>query len=59
MQESERWLYGEPSLDEMLTDPIVRALMKYDGLNEDAVRGAFLAAAQRLKDRSETVGRAA
>ena len=59
MQESERWLYGEPSLDEILSDPIVRMLMEYDGLSEDSVRGAFRAAAERLRNRPGRVGRAA
>ena len=30
--ESNRGLYGEPSLEELLSDPIVQSLMKRDGV---------------------------
>ncbi|MDX1574860.1 MAG: hypothetical protein R3285_01625 [Kiloniellales bacterium] len=59
MQISERWLSGEPSLDDMLKDPIVRLLMKHDGLSEDTVRAVFQDAAKRLRARSNRIGRAA
>ena len=59
MQGSERWLSGEPTLDDMLADPIVRMLMEHDGLSEDSVRRVFEEAAKRLRARSEGVDRAA
>ena len=59
MQDSERWLSGEPTLDDMLADPIVRILMAYDGLSEDSVRCVFRDAAKRLRARSDEVNRAA
>ncbi len=59
MQGSERWLSGEPALDDMLEDPIVRMLMEHDGLSEDSVRRVFEEAAKRLRARSEGVDRAA
>ena len=59
MQGSERWLSGEPNLDDMLKDPIVRLLMKRDGLSEDMVRRVFRDAAERLRARSDQVNRAA
>lgn len=59
MQGSERWLSGEPTLDDMLADPIVRILMAYDGLSEDSVRRVFEDAAKRLRARSDGVSRAA
>jgi hypothetical protein len=59
MQGSERWLSGEPALDDMLADPIVRMLMEHDGLSEDSVRRVFQEAAKRLRARSEGVDRAA
>ena len=59
MQGSELWLSGEPSLDDMLKDPIVRILMKRDGLSEEMVRAVFRDAARRLRARSERVERAA
>ena len=59
MQGSEPWLSGEPALDDMLADPIVRMLMEHDGLSEDSVRCVFQEAAKRLRARSEGVNRAA
>lgn len=32
-------LYGEPTLEEILADPIVRLIMKRDGINEGEMRG--------------------
>jgi len=32
-------LLGEPSLDEMLAEPIVRLIMQRDGVNETDMRG--------------------
>ena len=30
---------GEPSLDEMLADPIIKLIMQRDGVNDDDMRG--------------------
>jgi hypothetical protein len=30
---------GEPSLDEMLADPIIKLIMHRDGVNDDDMRG--------------------
>ena len=59
MQSNERWISGEPTLDEMLADPIVRLLMACDGLNEESVRDACKLAAQRLRGRSDGMTEAA
>lgn len=59
MHDDERWICGEPSLDEMLADPIVRILMERDGVSERSVRGVFEDAAKRLKAHSGNVDRAA
>ena len=59
MHGDERWICGEPSLDEMLADPIVRILMERDGLSEQSVRGVFEDAAKRLKAHAASVTRAA
>lgn len=59
MQSTERWLCGEPTLDEMLADPIVRMLMECDGLSDQSVRGIFEEAAKRLRARSNGVNQAA
>ncbi len=59
MHGDERWICGEPSLDEMLADPIVRILMERDGLSEQSVRGVFEDAAKRLKAHAASDIRAA
>ena len=59
MQTNEHWVSGEPSVDEILADPIVRALMASDGLSEDSVRKTFEEAAKRLRARTERVHEAA
>ena len=35
------WLYGEPSIDEMLSDPIVRLVMRRDDVSEADIRRAI------------------
>lgn len=32
-------LFGEPTLDELLADPIIQLVMKRDGVAEDEMRG--------------------
>ena len=59
MQPNERWISGEPTLDEMLADPIVRLLMACDGLSEESVRGAIALAAERQRTRSASMTEAA
>ena len=36
-----QWLYGEPTVDDLLRDPIVRILMQYDRITEADVRAAI------------------
>lgn len=38
---AEAEIYGEPTLDELLAEPIVRLVMKRDGVNEADMRGQF------------------
>ncbi len=59
MQSEDRWLCGEPTLDEMLADPIVRMVMARDGVSDETVRGVFEEAAKRLRARPGGVTRAA
>jgi hypothetical protein len=59
MQSDERWIRGEPSLDEMLADPIVRILMECDGLSDESVRSVCEEASKRLRAHSGEVTRAA
>jgi hypothetical protein len=52
------WLKSgsEPSLDEILMDPITQAVMRSDGVDADQVRLVALAARRRLFDSTSTVG---
>lgn len=43
--------HGEPSLTDVLQDPIVRMLMARDQLDEDVVRAELHASAHRLRSR--------
>jgi hypothetical protein len=49
MQSEDRWLCGEPTLDEMLADPIVRIVMARDGVSDETVRSVLEEAAKRLR----------
>ncbi len=40
---------GEPSLEELLSDPIIQLVMRRDGLSVATVRGVFEDAARRLE----------
>lgn len=35
------WLSSEPKIEEILEDPIVRLLMRRDGVSEDSLREAI------------------
>lgn len=59
MQSDDRWLCDEPTLDEMLADPIVRMVMERDGVSDQTVRGVLEEAAKRLRLRSGGATRAA
>lgn len=36
-----KWLYGEPRLDDALNDPVVHRVMQRDGITEADVRAAL------------------
>jgi hypothetical protein len=42
------WLYGEPTLDEVLSDPTIHAVMNSDGVDHEILR-AFLHDVDRAK----------
>lgn len=42
-------LRGEPSLDDLMADPIVHAVMRRDGLDEACVRRIVAHAAERIR----------
>lgn len=44
-----RFQFVEPSLDELLNDPMIEALMARDGINRATVHSVIDSARQRLK----------
>lgn len=56
---SELWRRGgvEPSIDELISDPIVGLLMRYDGLDEAALRRAIAQAGAALLRESDELAR--
>ena len=44
-----RWNTPEPSIEEMLADPIVRALMTADGVRADELEALLRSIAKRLQ----------
>ena len=44
-----RWNTPEPSIEEMLADPIVRALMTADGVRVDELEALLRSIAKRLQ----------
>lgn len=41
--------YREPTLNEMLSDPLIETLMRADGVDPDALRPELCAVARQLK----------
>ena len=41
------WLYGEPAIDEMLRDPVVRLMMRRDDVSEADIRRVMRPARDR------------
>jgi hypothetical protein len=46
------WLTGEPTLDDVLADPVIHAIMARDRVDADALRG-FLRDMRRARDIAE------
>ena len=46
-----RWCHDEPTLDELLADPMIGALMRADGVDPEALGGDL---ARLADDRRET-----
>ena len=51
-----RWCYDEPSIDDMLTDPLIETLMRADGVDPDELRPALNEMAELVSSRSEVAG---
>lgn len=46
--ETANWILGEPSVEEVLVDPVVHALLRRDGLRLDDLQRAIAFARRRL-----------
>ncbi len=51
-----RRCYDEPTLDDMLTDPLIATLMRADGVNADELRPALNEMAELVASRGEDSG---
>lgn len=51
-----RWCYDELTLDEMLADPLIGAVMRADGVDADELRPALNELAELVAARSEDAG---
>jgi hypothetical protein len=51
--QKEAWLDGEPTIDDVLSDPIVQTVMRSDGLTYEDVHAAIAVALARLRNLSE------
>ncbi len=57
--QKEAWLNGEPTIDDVLSDPIVQSVMRSDGLTYEDVHAAVTLALARLRNMPEKPPRAA
>ncbi len=55
MRESKSWLQGEPSIREVMSDPIVHLVMRRDGLTPEDVWPVILAASEQLQVKPKDV----
>jgi hypothetical protein len=46
-----RWCHDEPTLDDMLTDPLIQTLMRADGVDAGELRPVFDEIAQAVSAR--------
>ena len=63
MQNRAPWLVGEPALNDLLADPVTRAVMVRDSVDRDdlleTIRRARLAMRWRTQDRADVMDNAA
>ncbi len=57
--QKEAWLDGEPTIDDVLSDPIVQSVMRSDGLTYEDVHAAVTMALARLRNLPEKPPRVA
>jgi len=53
LHQSESWLHGEPSIQEVMSDPIVHLVMRRDGLTPESVWAAIQTASVKLQAKSK------
>ena len=51
-----RWCHDEPTLDDMLTDPLIETLMRADGVDAADLRPALDEMAELVASRSDDSG---
>ncbi len=49
LHQSESWLHGEPSIREVMSDPLVHLVMRRDGLTPESVWAVIQAASVELQ----------
>ncbi len=55
MRQSEAWLRGEPSIQELMSDPIIHLVMRRDGLTPEIVWAVIQAASAELQVKPKEV----
>ncbi len=55
MRQSESWLHGGPSIQEVMSDPIVHLVMRRDGLTPESVWAVIQAASVKLQVKAKEV----
>ena len=53
LHQSESWLHGEPSIQEVMSDPIVHLVMRRDGLTPESVWAVIQTASVKLQMKSK------
>lgn len=59
MRQTEAWLQGEPTLQDVMSDPIVLLLMRQDGLTPETVWAIIQETSARLREQPERAAEAA
>ncbi len=57
--QKEAWFKGEPTIDDVLSDPIVQSVMRSDGLSYENVHAELTMALARLRNLPKESPRAA
>lgn len=59
MVEGRIWLDGEPTIDEVMADPIVHLMMRSDGVAPEDVWGIVRTVSTHLRERRRQISEAA